>query len=215
MEDTEESKEVNITYETLFELLRREKSREELQQLDASFFKDVVDYLKEKHKLAEEQKHKEDLFAVEEREKSEIQLQNIKKILKELYERREQKIIEMSIDGSRTDSGVIDTSAMLMDEKRMYDELINTLNRFRRGILFNLLEANIPNVEANLNEFKEATPEEPEQPSKPETEKVKFLHAVPKFVGKELEEYGPCEEEDIEIAFEKDKPRLRRMGIID
>jgi len=26
---------------------------------------------------------------------------------------------------------------------------------------------------------------------------VRFLYAVPKFVGKELEEYGPFEEEDI------------------
>jgi hypothetical protein len=30
-----------------------------------------------------------------------------------------------------------------------------------------------------------------------ETKLVRFLHAVPKFVGKELEEYGPFAEEDI------------------
>ena len=30
-----------------------------------------------------------------------------------------------------------------------------------------------------------------------ETKLVRFLHSVPKFVGKELEEYGPFEEEDV------------------
>ena len=30
-----------------------------------------------------------------------------------------------------------------------------------------------------------------------ETKLVRFLHAVPKFVGKELDEYGPFEEEDV------------------
>jgi DNA replication initiation complex subunit (GINS family) len=39
---------VKITYETLFDLLRREKNRNELQQLDPSFYLDVVSYLKEK-----------------------------------------------------------------------------------------------------------------------------------------------------------------------
>ena len=30
-----------------------------------------------------------------------------------------------------------------------------------------------------------------------DTKLVRFLYSVPKFVGKELEEYGPFEEEDI------------------
>ena len=196
MEDTKQ-KEVNITYETLFELLRKEKNREELQQLDDSFFKDVAEYLKEKNKLFEEQKNKEDLFAAEERGKAEIQQQNIKKILRELYERREKKIINMAIDGSRTDSGIIDTSAMLLDEKRMYNLLVELLNRYRRGILFNLLEANIPNVGVSSEEFKEAKVEESKtEKEEPKTDKVKFLHAVPKFVGPDLQVYGPFEEND-------------------
>src|SRR3989344_4083177 len=41
-------KSVVITYETLFELLNRERERPELQKLEQSFFADVVDYLREK-----------------------------------------------------------------------------------------------------------------------------------------------------------------------
>jgi len=46
-----EAKEVNITYETLFELMRREKMREDLQEISPSFFDDVLEYLIEKQKI--------------------------------------------------------------------------------------------------------------------------------------------------------------------
>jgi len=50
---TEESeKQVRITYETLYELLRREKSNDELQKLDESFFRDVIEYLAERTKYS-------------------------------------------------------------------------------------------------------------------------------------------------------------------
>ena len=41
-------KEVVITYETLFEILRREKTREELQKLPDNFHNDVGKYLSDK-----------------------------------------------------------------------------------------------------------------------------------------------------------------------
>ena len=46
----EETKEFNISYTTLFELLRREKDREELQKLQKTFFEDVKSYIQEKQK---------------------------------------------------------------------------------------------------------------------------------------------------------------------
>ena len=108
--------EINITYETLFELLRREKNREELQKLDETFFNDVVTYLKEQKEFLNEQKTKQDLFAVEELKKAEIQEENIRKILRELYEKREKKMISLALDASRTSSSIIDTSVLLEEE---------------------------------------------------------------------------------------------------
>ena len=43
--------EVNITYETLFDLLRRERSRNELQELEETFYEDVKKYLEEKQNM--------------------------------------------------------------------------------------------------------------------------------------------------------------------
>jgi DNA replication initiation complex subunit (GINS family) len=200
-----EGKEINITYETLFELLRREKTREELQKLDNTFFEDVVNYLKDKKAALD--KPKDDLFAAEERRKAEIQFENIKKILKEFYERREKKIINMAMDMSRISMGalnseIVDTSAMLKEEKELFDCVVEILNNNRKGILYNVLEAMIPNVEKKeIKETKEETKEvetgSEVSKEEPNQKMVRFLHAVPKFVGKDLEEYGPFEQEDI------------------
>ena len=45
-----EAKEVNITYEVLFEILRREKDTADLQKLEPGFFNDFVEYLEDKKK---------------------------------------------------------------------------------------------------------------------------------------------------------------------
>ena len=63
-------KEINITYETLFDLLRREKGREELQDLGETFSQDVVSYLEEKRKILTEDKETLGTFSAEEKEKT-------------------------------------------------------------------------------------------------------------------------------------------------
>ena len=85
--------EINITFETLYDLLRREKGKEELQQLEETFFKEVVQYLQEKNRLLESKSGDDDLFSVGEKDKLEAELRNIKRILKELYDKREKKVI--------------------------------------------------------------------------------------------------------------------------
>ncbi|MBW2981266.1 hypothetical protein KY343_00155 [Candidatus Woesearchaeota archaeon] len=198
------NKEINITYETLFELLRREKTREELQKLDNNFFSDVVDYLKEKQAALNLPKN--DIFAAEERRKAESQLENIKNILKEFYEKREKKIMNMALDMSRMSMGalnseIIDTSAMLKEEKELFDYLVKVLNNNRKGVLYNILEGKIPLIEKTEEEKdakEELNQEAKEEDEETKTQKlIRFLYAVPKFVGTDLQEYGPFEKEDI------------------
>jgi DNA replication initiation complex subunit (GINS family) len=199
-------KEINITYETLFELLRREKNREELQKLENSFFSDVAAYIKGKEETLEQLKSKQDLFASEEKAKAEKQIENLRKILKEQYERREKKMIEMAIDASKTASAIIDTSAMLAEEKLFYENILGLLNRFRQDVLLNLQYARIPQIK-KIDETKPAEPkiEEKEPEEDPNIRAIRFIHAVPMFVGPDFEEYGPFVEGDnaklpVEIA---------------
>ena len=180
-------KDITITYETLFELLRREKNREELQELHKTFFEDVAQYVQEKQQIIANAEQKSDIFSSVEREKTTTQLANIRRILKEIYERREKKIITMALNKSRTGSNIIDTSAMLPVEKKFFDNLVDVLNKARDEMLFAIFRKNL---QQNVQQ------QEPKPPKK-KMKLIRFIKAVPKFVGKELEVYGPFEEEDI------------------
>jgi len=187
------AQEIIITYETLFELLQREKERADLQKLEPMFFNDVINYIKDKKKVLDAKSNS--LFPLDERKKTERQLENIHKIIKEIYERREKKIISLALDKSRTKSNLIDTTALLKEEKAVFEALTAILDNYRGAILDSVLNEKMPFMEINEPRPKEdfKTALELKKPTK----LVRFTYQIPKFVGPELEEYGPFEEEDI------------------
>ena len=202
-----ETKEVNITYETLFELLKRERDTTDLQKLEPTFFNNFVDYLNEKMEML----GKEDaLFSYDEKKKVEKQIDNARRIIKGMYERREKKVLNIALTKSRTKSDVIDTSSFLDNERRFFDEIVKVLDVFRNEVIDNVIDGKqISALTIENKKINKAADEDAQIKSGTNTvavenkEKVKniklvrFLYAVPKFVGKELEEYGPFEEEDI------------------
>jgi DNA replication initiation complex subunit (GINS family) len=202
-------KEIKVTFEVLFDLLRNEKSRESIQKLDSSFYTDVKNYILEKSSLMESQSKTSDLFSSTERSKTEKQLTNARKIIKEIYERREKKVISMAINKSRISSNLIDTTALLKDEKEFFEQVVSLLSGWRGNILLSILEGKEPmpsNTPINIKPKEEKpTPENNEETSDPSKKSVRFSKAVPAFIGQDLKEYGPFEEDDttelpIEIA---------------
>lgn len=188
------TQEVVITYETLFELLQRERERAELQKLEPTFFHDTIGYIKDKKKIIEATKADNNIFALEERKKTERQLDNIYKIIKEIYERREKKIIAMALDKSRMKINIIDTSSMLKEEKVVFESISGLLDTYRESILYSVLNEKMPFMEPVKQQLVDVkNPAEQKQT----TRLVRFLSHIPKFVGTELEEHGPFEEEDI------------------
>ena len=186
--------EIKITYETLFDLLRKEKNREELQELQSSFFDDVVGYINEKKSIVENQT-KLDIFAEQEQEKATLQLKNIKRLIKELYDRREKKIMNMAINKARTGSNLINTNSLLQKEKEFFENLVKVLESARKGILINVLNAQ------NTEKTEDKPAEEPKdikiEEESQNLKKIRILDNVPKFVGLDLEVYGPYQEEDV------------------
>src|SRR3989344_304666 len=132
------AKEVNITYETLFEMLRLEKNREELQKIDPEFFSHVLTYLREKLQILNASK--QSIFGDEQQENTRKQLETVKKIIKELYEKREKKIMMMALFKCREKTNVMDTSSLLKEEQILFLQLVNILDSFRNSMLMNLLE---------------------------------------------------------------------------
>ena len=189
-----ESKEINITYDTLFEILKREKDTADLQKLDSSFFDDFVDYLNEKKRLLEKE---DSLFSEDEKKKVEKQIDNARRLIKDIYERREKKIMNIALIRSRTQSDVMDKSAFMKHETILFNEIVKTLDNFRKSIIHNATLGKKPS-ETKAEDKKEGKDEiASKDASESSTKLVRFLHSVPKFVGKELEEYGPFEEEDV------------------
>ncbi len=182
--------EVIITYDTLYEILRREKTRQELQDLNKTFFKDVTRYIEEKASILQSQEQKVDsVFAKIEIEKTKKQIENIKKIVKELYEKRESKIIQLAIIFSRTNPDKSPES-MLPEELEFYNNLISLLNDYRQGILNNLIEGKLPSINNKPKDLKTTQQQE-------NITLLRITSPIPKFIGDDLEVYGPFEEEDI------------------
>ncbi len=218
----EQSSRISVTYESLFDLVVREKSRDELQSLDPNFFAQLAGYLSEKRSMASIQ-------SAEEKERANRQLQNINRLIRELYDRREKKIINMALARSRAGADIIDTAALLAEEKAMFDGLVSQLDLFRNAVLNRLLEAKAPSLDSEHRQSgaevlaaasrtitstatgaisgtsfgvhgsgkEEAAEAAATAEANPETKLIRFLHPVPRFVGKELEVYGPFDQEDI------------------
>jgi len=200
--------EINITYETLYEILRNEKNRDDLQELNVGFYEDVVKYLN-KNKEMLSKAHSDD-----ETEDLARQIKNIKAIIKEIYERREKKIINMAINKSRAGSESVEIDYLLPQEKDFYIHCVALLDRFRTQDLSKILDGSIilptrnfepeaaaPKQEAASEAQRPATaaPTQEHAPHKPSDEKktIKFRENVPKFLGKQLEVYGPFEPEEV------------------
>ncbi|MBS3118705.1 DNA replication complex GINS family protein [Candidatus Woesearchaeota archaeon] len=197
--------EIKITLETLYDILRNEKMREELQLLNETFFVDVHSYLKEKQTLLDSKQGNFDLFVEGEKEKLDMELKSIRKMIKEIYERREKKMLDMAINKSRTQSDIIDTSSLLAEEKKFFAEAVAVLDSYRKGILYALWRGELPlvvpgaisesTIVVKTEPVKESSMLKKELSSEEAITRltVKFLQPVPRFVAEDLNEYGPYE----------------------
>lgn len=187
---------INITYDSIFETLVQEKSRDELQKLSDEFYSNLVAYLSEKKSIAESESDPD--LAM----KNQKQLQNIYRITRELYERREKKIVGMALACSKAKSIIVDTSPLLPEEKIVFDTMLKQLDHYRNNILTNVIAAKAPSllpsyVQNSVEPQKQAPTDKQEQTEEQKTRLVRFLQPVPKFVGSELEVYGPFQQEDV------------------
>lgn len=171
-----------ITYEMLYDILRRERTRQEIQKLDDNLLKDINKYITEKAKILADLKTKSSIFSQKEIEKTDKQLNNIKKIVKEIYDKRESKILQLALSSAKTDK-IHEDPGLLPEERLIFADLNKILKENRERILNGVLEEEIkPKVIKSSHES---------------IKLVRILHPIPKFIGDDLNEYGPFEEEYI------------------
>jgi DNA replication initiation complex subunit (GINS family) len=260
---------ITITYETLFDILRKESSLTDLQLLDSDFWEQVVHYITETEKDLAQKKGRI------EAEKIIMLLNNVKRILKDIYEKREKKIINLALNVVKTESiSFIDTKNILPEEKSLFDDLVVILKSYKKCILLNVSSGlnpdtscltqfkgeifntitNIGKIEPKINEInkdllknhfeeqkqkmeltqnlddddyldededsKAEINEDGEEVLKGDVPKdkridVKFLKAVPKFLGQNRDVFGPFKEGDSASLPEKIAQILVKKGKVE
>lgn len=114
-----------ITYNDLYEALRKEKYSEQLQILPKGFIEQCVDYFRDKKDFSDKG---EDLF-------SDISLQSKKKlenaiaIFKELLLRRRKKILNLAFVASETGISKKDFENLLDFEKELFESIVKSLEK--------------------------------------------------------------------------------------
>jgi len=114
-----------ITYNELYDALRKERYSEQLQPIPKRFINEVAAYLKDKKEIAD----KEDDDFSDTITKTKKQFENSIAIFKELMLRRKKKILELAFIAAETGISKRDFENMLAVEKESFDGIMKSLEK--------------------------------------------------------------------------------------
>ena len=112
-----------ITYNEIYEALRKERYSEQLQPLPKSFIKEVSEYFKEKKIISEKSG---DIFS-DAISKTKKQFENAVSLFKELMLRRKKKLLNLSFVATETGISKRDYENMLSFEKEIFDSIMKSM----------------------------------------------------------------------------------------
>ncbi len=163
-----------ITYNELYEILRKERYSETLQPLPKNFLEDIAEYLKNKKEFSDKQ---EDLF-------SDLAIKNKKKfenaivLFKEVILRRRKKILQLSFIASETGISKKDFENLMPFEKELFETIAKSLEK----------------SEKTMNSMLTGTPQEQQQKKH---RLARFLESVSELMTMEGEAIGPFEKGEV------------------
>ena len=160
-----------ITYNELYEALRKERYSEQLQDLPKNFLARVAEYFEEKKKFGNKE---EDLFS-DIALKSKKKLENAISIFKELLLRRKKKILNLAFVASETGISKKDFENLLGFEKDLFEEIVKGLEK----------------ADKNLNDAMVGEKQESKY------QLVRFLKDVEEFLGLDGTGVGPFEKGEV------------------
>ena len=166
-----------ITHESIYDLLSKEKTRIEIQNINPEFFKQLESYIEEKEFILKSQKEKNTF--PDEVKKTERQLLNIRRLSDELVERRKKKILDLAMMNSKSQNPQLPKN-LLPSEIDLYESVLNSLKSYILPLKKEIIETKALKNENSLKS-------------------IKFIHPIPKFMGTDGKVYGPFENEDIAV----------------
>ena len=157
-----------LTYDELFDTVVKEKSQEEIQKITPNFLDRVKIYISSKQ--AAVRTSATDNFALQRKEKAMQQLKNIRRVLQDLYDRRERKIMDLARVKVRTGTLAMDLSVLSPEEEALFNVLTDVLGKSREEHN-KALEMSVPVVD--------------------KLKRVVFLEDISTFMGADMQTYGP------------------------
>jgi DNA replication factor GINS len=173
--------EETITFELIRKIQREEERSPKLSRLPENFYQNVKNYLQQKRKILEK---------IEDR-KASIELKNIERLVEDIFNRRERKIVTQAINSARVSLTV---ENLTEEEKEFFDKVVRIVKERREKILKELLE---------------------KEEEKESVSMVVFKEAVPEFLGADLKTYGPFEKGDIAKLPEENAKILIEKGLAE
>jgi len=161
-----------ITYNDLYEALRKERYSEQLQQLPKLFILDCSSYFKDKKEFSTKE---EDIFS-DLTAKNKKKLENSLSLFKELLLRRRKKILTLSFVASETGISKRDFENMFDFEREMFESIVKSLEKADKDL--NFLTAGGSKEESKFR-------------------LVRFLENISEFLGLSGEAIGPFEKGEI------------------
>lgn len=173
-----------ITYETIRNAHRAEKE-DELQKLPDGFFDSIRNWFKVKEKLKDTT--------------SLLEVENAKKLLEDVINRRQKKIVLAALSTMR---GQLPPAGLNDEERKFFDDIVNTLKAFKNDMnekfrsFDDIAQEKVEEAKRSIEEMK---PVEVENIAMKPNGKllVKILIDLPKFVGTDMQSYGPLRIGDI------------------
>ncbi len=165
-----------ITYQEMYDLLRKEKYNEALQQLPKKFFSELALYISEKREMIG--KETKTIFS-DTINMTRKQLDNTIAIIREIITLREKKILNLALVSAKTGINKRDVENMLKHEKELFEIITKKIEQ-------NQIQAD-----------KILTGEQNESKDLKNNLMIRFKEEVTKFLDLEGKEIGPFKQGDM------------------
>lgn len=177
-----------ITYETIRNAHRAEKD-EELQRLPEGFFTSVRNWFRLKENMHDTT--------------SLLENENAKKLLEDIINRRQKKIVLAALSTSR---GQMPPSGLNDEERKFFDDIVNLLKGFKGDMnekfrsFDDIVQEKVQEAKRSIEEMKPIVVEDTQEnfEIRPNGKLlIKILSDLPRFVGSDMQNYGPLANGDI------------------
>jgi len=190
-----------IDYKTLRRIQEMEKISPSLTKIETNFYSSISEYLENLNdRLEKESSIQKQMLLKDE-------IKNTNKIITNIYEKREKKIVLATISKAR--GGNPNLGNLVDLEKDMFESILKLMIQSRKQVLYKELKRNI-RVEKHVESKKKDEKKEIEENSKPI---VRVVKDMPKFIGTDTKEYD-LRKNDIVSLPDDMKDMLCKRGVI-